>query len=288
MSWVRRELNNLGIPPLKRFGQHFLVDKKIRDIMIGAAELRTDDTVIEVGAGLGFLTAVLSMQTCHIIAVEKDRTLAEHLRSKFSNYENLTVVEADALKIVFGNDVKIVSSPPYNISSKLILLILKSHFKLAVLLLQNEFVNRLTAPVGSRDYGRLTVMVRTSAWAEKLADVPRSSFYPAPRVDSAIVRIEPKKPEIIVKDPALFRELVRILFTQRRRKLSGVLNRYLKKHYPVVLNQVLPRIACDERRIFEVAPAELISLSNLLTEAGVGSEHASGNKNSYRGTGEGG
>jgi 16S rRNA (adenine1518-N6/adenine1519-N6)-dimethyltransferase len=285
LSWVRSELKNLGIPPLKRFGQHFLVDKRIRDVMVNAAELRPTDEVLEVGAGLGFLTAALCAQPCHVTVVEKDRTLSKHLRSKFSNKENLTVIEGNALTLSLQKGVKVVSSPPYNISSQLIRLILASHFKLAVLLLQKEFVERMAASAGSRDYGRLTVMVQTSARAEKLAEVPRYAFYPAPRVDSAVVRIEPKNPEVTVSDPLLFSELVRFLFTQRRRKLSGVLNRYLKKRYPRVIDQI-PNIAPSEQRIFEVSPAELINLSNLLSEAGVRAEHGIEDKNSSRRTRE--
>ncbi len=274
MSWVRRELNALGIPPLKRFGQHFLVDKKTRDIMIESARLEPDDTVIEVGPGLGFITATLTSQPCSIIAIEKDRTLAEYLKNRFTKNSNVTIVQGDALEFQFQDQAKIISSPPYNISSKLILSILNSKFKLAVLLLQDEFVSRLTAPVGSRDYGRLTITLQSRAKAERIIRVPRSAFYPSPKVDSAIVRIEPQTPDLLIKDQRTFNELVRSLFTQRRRKLRGVLKKYLKETYPTEMNEILIRTSFLEKRIFEIAPLELIGLSNIISEVRVDTARA--------------
>jgi len=274
MSWVRRELNALGIPPLKRFGQHFLVDKKTRDIMMESARLEPDDTVIEVGPGLGFITATLTSQPCSIIAIEKDRTLAEYLKNRYIKNSNVTIVQGDALEFKFQDQAKIISSPPYNISSKLILSILNSKFKLAVLLLQDEFVSRLTAPVGSRDYGRLTITLQSRAKAERIIRVPRSAFYPSPKVDSAIVRIEPQTPDLLIKDQRTFNELVRSLFTQRRRKLRGVLKKYLKETYPTEMNEILIRTSFLEKRIFEIAPLELIGLSNIISEVRVDTARA--------------
>ncbi|HYB66839.1 MAG TPA: rRNA adenine N-6-methyltransferase family protein, partial [Candidatus Acidoferrales bacterium] len=86
MGWVRRELDEIGIPPLKRFGQHFLLDKQVRDRLIDQAELSRKDTVIEVGAGLGFLTTALASSAGHLVAIEKDRSLAKYLANKFAEY----------------------------------------------------------------------------------------------------------------------------------------------------------------------------------------------------------
>ena len=266
MAWIRRELDALGIPPLKRFGQHFLVDKKVREVLIELAELTGNDTVLEVGPGLGFLTSALAARAGRVIAVEKDRTLAAFLRNKFSSYRNLTIVQGDALTVTLPEYTKVVSSPPYNISSKLILLILNSHYKLAALLLQEEFVKRLTASSGSRDYGRLTVMLQCRAQAEFITEVPQSAFYPRPRVDSALVTIMPKKEDPPIKDMELFFDMVRVLFTQRRRRLRGVLTRYLKSRYPQRYGAVLQRVSPLEKRIFETSPEELVNLSNQIAD----------------------
>ena len=139
MVWVQRELDALHIAPLKRFGQHFLVDTNVRDQLVQQANLTDTDTVLEIGPGLGFLTAALASKAQRVIAVEKDRTLAIYLKEKFSERTNVMILHADALTISIPDHAKIVSSPPYNISSKLIIKILNSHFRTSTLLLQEEF-----------------------------------------------------------------------------------------------------------------------------------------------------
>jgi 16S rRNA (adenine1518-N6/adenine1519-N6)-dimethyltransferase len=262
---VRRELGTLGIPPLKRFGQHFLIDKSLRDQLIQVAQLTTADTVLEVGPGLGFLTPALAAQAGSVIAIEKDRTLASYLKKKFSGLKNLTVINADVLKTRIPDGAKIVSSPPYNISSKLILLILESRFSLAALLLQKEFAERLTASSGSRDYGRLTVMFQFKGEAKIVEKIPPSAFYPKPKVESVLVTITPRSGPPVV-DRELFASMVRALFTQRRRRLKGVLARYLKSGFPDKYEEKLQRIAVPEKRVFETTLQEFANLSNAIAK----------------------
>lgn len=267
MAWVRRELDSMGIPPLKRFGQHFLIDKGVRERLVELAELTSNDTVLEVGPGLGFLTAALIGRAGRTIAIEKDRTLAAYLKEKFSKQQNLTVVQADALTVQIPEGSKVVSSPPYNISSKLILLIMNSRFRLAALLMQEEFVRRLTASSGSREYGRISVMLQSKATAKFDMKVPREAFYPKPRVDSAIVTIRPSIEKLQAQNQQLFIDMVRALFTQRRRKLRGVLARYLKARYPTLSDKIIQQIPLIDKRIYELNPNELIVLSNQIAEA---------------------
>lgn len=264
MAWIRRELDSLGIPPLKRFGQHFLVDKNVRDELVQLANLTSNDTVLEVGPGLGFLTAALVASAGRVIAVEKDRTLAAYLEKKFSHYSNLTVIQGDALKNPIPDESKVVSSPPYNISSKLTLQILNSRFKLAALLMQEEFARRLTAPSGTRDYGRLTVMLQSKAEAKLAKLISRTAFFPKPRVDSALITITPNK-GLAIDDRMLFEDLVRALFTQRRRKLSGVLKTYSKARYPNHSETILKLIPDTEKRVFQTSPQEIVTLANQIS-----------------------
>ena len=266
MISVRHQLQKLGIPPLKRFGQHFLVREEVRERLVGQADLSRADTVVEVGPGLGFVTAVLASKAGSVIAIEKDRTLAKHLANKFATNPYVKIVQGDALTTPLPDNAKIVSSPPYNISSKLILRIIESQFKLASLLLQEDFVRRLTARSGSRDYGRLTVMLQTRAQAEYVSPVPRSAFYPPPRVDSAIATIRPTFEVTPPKDYIVFKELVRGLFTQRRRKLSGVLSRYLLANYPKKKDEILSKAEAGDKRVYELSPTEFVSLSNLIVD----------------------
>ena len=267
MGWVQRELRALGIPPLKRFGQHFLLNVEARGRLIDEANLSPKDTVVEVGAGLGFLTEALVKRAGKVLAIEKDRTLAKHLQDQLSTNRNLQVIQGDALTIPIPAHAKIVSSPPYNISSKLVLQILGSKFRMASLMLQEDFVKRLTARSGSRDYGRLTVMVTTHARAEYIQTVSRSSFYPPPRVDSAIATITPTHPMSLIKDEKQFEELVRVLFTQRRRKAYGVLSRYLQANYCKQRDEILTQAELSDKRVYELSPIEFVNLSNLITES---------------------
>jgi 16S rRNA (adenine1518-N6/adenine1519-N6)-dimethyltransferase len=272
VAWVRRELDSIGIPPLKRFGQHFLIDKVVRERLIELAELTGNDTVLEVGPGLGFLTAALIGRAGRTIAIEKDRTLAAYLKAKFSQQQNLTVIEGDALTVQIPDGSKVVSCPPYNISSKLILLIMNSGFRLAALLMQEEFVRRLTASSGSRNYGRISVMLQSKARAEFDMRVPREAFYPKPRVDSALVTIKPTNEKLQAKNQQLFIDMVRALFTQRRRKLRGVLAKYLKTQYPTRSGTILQHIPLIDKRVYELNPNELMALSNQIVEATTESE----------------
>jgi 16S rRNA (adenine1518-N6/adenine1519-N6)-dimethyltransferase len=253
---------------LKRLGQHFLLSEEVRDILLDHAELSSADTVVEVGAGLGFVTVALASRAGRVIAIEKDRTLAKHLANRFSRNRNVHVIQGDALTVAIPANAKIVSSPPYNISSRLILRIISSEFNLACLLLQEDFVRRLTAPSGSRDYGRLTVMLEIRARAEYVSHVPRSAFYPEPKVDSAIARISPVSGIITpAKDHAILEDLVRGLFTQRRRKLHGVLSRYLAAKYRKQKEQILSTADLDDKRVYEVTPIEFVKLSNLIADS---------------------
>ncbi|MGD0176198.1 MAG: 16S rRNA (adenine(1518)-N(6)/adenine(1519)-N(6))-dimethyltransferase RsmA [Candidatus Bathyarchaeia archaeon] len=272
MAWVRSELDSIGIPPLKRFGQNFLIDKGVRERLIDLAELTVDDTVLEVGPGLGFLTEALINRAGRVIAIEKDRALAAYLKAKFSHQKSLTVVEGDALTAQIPDGSKVVSSPPYNISSKLILLIMNSRFRLAALLMQEEFVRRLTASSGSREYGRISVMLQSKAAAEFVMKVPREAFYPKPRVDSALVTIRPTSDKLQVKNQELFVDMVRSLFTQRRRMLRGVLARYLKARYPTRCNTIIQHVTLLDKRIYELNPREVMTLSNQIVDATTESE----------------
>ena len=265
MTWIRRELNSIGVPPLKKFGQHFLFDTKTREKLIELAELTNDDDVLEVGPGLGFLTSMLVERAGHVIAVEKDRALAAHLKSKFSTFRNLTVIQGDILDYKMPDHAKIVASPPYNISSRLLLKILSSKFKFAAMIMQEEFVTRLTAPCGSRDYGRLTVMLQFKAQAKFIQHVSKSVFYPPPRVDSALVTIAPIT-ECLKADCKL-EELVRVLFTQRRRRLHGVLMRYLRRRYPSQVDFIMQKISVPEKRVYETTPIEFAVLSEGIEQA---------------------
>jgi 16S rRNA (adenine1518-N6/adenine1519-N6)-dimethyltransferase len=177
---------------------------------------------------------------------------------------NVEVIEGDILKIIVPCFNKIVSTPPYNISSRLLLWILNQSFDCAVLVFQKEFARRLVAPVGDRDYGWLTVLTYFHAEAELLDDVPRSMFYPRPKVDSVITRLTPKRSGVgKIGNEAAFKKLVQLLFTQRNRKVRGAILPYLKivrgvsKKDAAKIAEALP--FC-EKRVRQLAPEDFGAL----------------------------
>ncbi len=252
--------------PKKRLGQNFTVNPDLLQRLVSYSSLNKDDIVLEVGAGLGFLTQLLSQKCKKVIAVEVDPKLVEILKEQIQGLKNVDLIEGDILKISLPAFNKVVSAPPYSISSPLLFHLLERKFDWAVLILQKEFAERLAASVGNKDYGRLTVTIYYRADVELLDYVPKEMFYPAPDVDSMMVRLRPRTPPFYVEDEETFFELVRTLFTQRNKKVRNALIPFLRKHE-------LPKKEAVEladstiysaKRVQELAPEDFAILTNEL------------------------
>lgn len=214
--------------PRKRFGQNFLIDDGIIHAIVNVIHPQAGDTLVEIGPGLGALTKPLLERLPHMHAVELDRDIIARLQ-KIYPPDRLTLHAGDALKFDFaslGTDLRIVGNLPYNISSPLLFrlmdfsgLIRDMHF-----MLQKEVVARMTAEPSTHDYGRLSVMLQRRFYLEWLLDVPPSAFNPAPKVESAVVRLIPKSlNEIVALDEGLFARVVLTAFAQRRKTLRNTL-----------------------------------------------------------------
>ncbi|OIR10413.1 ribosomal RNA small subunit methyltransferase A [mine drainage metagenome] len=212
----------------KKFGQNFLVDEQIIADIIRAIRPNADDNMVEIGPGLGALTRPLLKQLNTLHVVEIDRDIIARLKTDYPQ-DKIVIHEGDALKFDFAGlpaPLRIVGNLPYNISSPLLFhfsdyaaRITDMHF-----MLQNEVVERMVAAPSTPEYGRLSVMLQYRFYMEKLIDVPPESFRPAPKVDSAIVRMIPIPAEkITVKDEALFAKVVSAAFGQRRKTLRNTL-----------------------------------------------------------------
>jgi 16S rRNA (adenine1518-N6/adenine1519-N6)-dimethyltransferase len=256
-----------GFKPGGRSGQHFLISKDLRKKLIRYACLKKDDVVLEVGPGNGTLTSLIAQSAGKVVAVEKDTTLARWLREKFRVQDQVEIIEGDVLKMGLPNFNKIVSNPPYYISSKFMLLLNKMTFELAVLTLQKEFVQRLLAKNGTSDYGRITVGVQHKMDVKVLDPVPRESFYPRPKVDSAIVTLSPKSHPRKLRDESLFNELVRELFTQRRRRVKKVLAHYIESKTGIADRNIIEKLNPPNLRVYEMTVEEFEELSNSLSSA---------------------
>lgn len=264
LQMARHLLRLHRVFPKKRLGQNFVIDRALLQRMISYASVSREDTVLEVGAGLGFLTKLLSPACKRVIAVEVDSRLTKILRNELRDLRNVDLIEGDVLNVSVPKFNKVVSTPPYSISSPLLFWLLERRFDCAVLTFQKEFAERLTAPVGSRDYGRLTVGTYYRAEAELLDSVPRSMFYPPPDVDSRVVRLKPREgPPFSVEDEETFFELVQTLFTQRNKKVRNAIVPFLRRR---VEKENVARLADSllfhDKRVRELAPEDFGALAN--------------------------
>jgi 16S rRNA (adenine1518-N6/adenine1519-N6)-dimethyltransferase len=255
-----------GFSPKKRLGQNFTVNSEILQRLVSHASLTKDDVVLEVGAGFGFLTPLLSGACKKVIAVEVDPTLVNFLRKQLHSLQNVELIEGDILNVSLPPFNKVVSAPPYSISSPLLFRLLENKFDSAVLILQKEFAERLAASVGSKDYGRLTVTIYYRADVELLGFVPRTMFYPPPDVDSMMVRLKPRAAPFHVDNEETFFELVRTLFTQRNKKVRNGLIPFLRKRElsKEEAVELADSMVYSAKRVRELAPEDFGILTNML------------------------
>lgn len=212
----------------KRFGQNFLIDQGIISGIVSAIDPKRDDTLVEIGPGLGALTEPLLARLDHLHVVEIDRDLIARLKKRHAP-ERVTVHEGDALAFDFssvGKDLRLVGNLPYNISTPLLFhlagfadQVRDMHF-----MLQKEVVERMVAVPGDSEFSRISVMLQYRFHLEWLLDVPPESFDPAPKVQSAVVRLIPKaKEELNARDETVLSRVVTAAFSQRRKMLRNTL-----------------------------------------------------------------
>ena len=221
----------------KRFGQNFLNDDGVIADIVAAIAPKSNDRMVEIGPGLAAMTTPLLDTLKHLHVVEIDRDLIARLKQRFKP-ERLTIHEGDALEFDFAslageaNDLRVVGNLPYNISTPILFhlldavdVVVDQHF-----MLQKEVVDRMAAAPGSKDYGRLSVMLQWRYDIESVLDVPPECFDPPPRVDSAIVRMRPLATPAAV-NLALLGELVTSAFSQRRKLLRHTLGHWLQERH---------------------------------------------------------
>jgi len=242
-----------------------VVDSSLLQKMISYASINQEDVVLEIGAGLGFLTQLLSKKCARVIAVEIDPKLTKILKERLQGLQNVDLIEGDLLKVSVPQFNKVVSTPPYSLSSPLLFWLLERRFDCAVMTFQREFAERLTAPVGSKDYARLTVNTYYRAEVELLDHVPRSMFYPQPDVDSIIVRLKPRRePPFYVEDKGVFFQLVQTLFTQRNKRVRNAILPFLRKRGMKRENaiRIADSLIFHDKRVRELAPEDFGALTD--------------------------
>ena len=221
----------------KKFGQNFLIDTRILEKIIEEAHITQDDCVLEIGPGIGTMTQYLAENARHVVAVEIDKTLIPILEDTLSEYDNVTVLNADILKTNIqaicdeynnGNPIKVVANLPYYITTPIIMGLFESHvpLKSITIMVQKEVADRMKEGPGSKDYGALSLAVQYYANPEIVAEVPPNSFIPRPNVGSAVIRLTRyETPPVNVDDEQFMFSLIRASFNQRRKTIAnGIAN----------------------------------------------------------------
>ena len=226
---LKEIINEYNIKPKKKLGQNFLHDKNIISSIIIKAEVEDED-IIEIGPGPAILTeSILKNKARSLLVIEKDNSFEINLKKIKNNYkDNFDYLINDVIdfdfKTLTKKDYKFVSNLPYNISVPFILKMIKIRkiipWKEMILMVQKEVAERITADIGTKNYGRLSIMVNLNNDVKKLLNVKPSSFIPRPKVDSTVIKISPKNKHINVNDE-VFEKIVKVCFSQRRKKVKN-------------------------------------------------------------------
>ena len=217
----------------KKFGQNFLIDTHVLEKIISAAGITKNDCVLEIGPGIGTMTQYLAENAGHVVAVEIDRNLIPILKETLADYDNVTVINEDILRVDIkalaeeyngGKPIKVVANLPYYITTPIIMGLFESGMPIdnITVMVQKEVADRMKEGPGSKDYGALSLAVQYYAEPEIVANVPPNCFIPRPNVGSAVIRLtRHKEMPVEVKDPVLMFKIIRASFNQRRKTLQN-------------------------------------------------------------------
>jgi 16S rRNA (adenine1518-N6/adenine1519-N6)-dimethyltransferase len=235
---LKERVRDYGNRPKKSLGQVFLIERSVQEKILEMADLDSEDTVVEIGPGTGTLTRDILRHVKRLIALEIDPDLVSFLRESMKDSPGLHLLCADALRFdyerassVLRTRLKLIANLPYVISAPMIFTFIdqRSAFSLLILMLQKEVAQRLTAPPGTKQYGKLSVLCRVYFDLRMERQVPRTCFHPVPKVDSAVLRFIPKAGSPFPEQAeATFRELVRAAFSKRRKTLFNALRTTLR------------------------------------------------------------
>ncbi len=278
----RRVLARHGLTAKKSWGQNFLRDRTVLARIAAAARTGPDDVVVEIGAGLGALTAALAAvepPPARIVAVERDPDMLRVLGAEFAQEPRVEPLAADAARFDFGEAARVagralivIGNLPYQIASALVLAVIDAGragaVARAVVMVQREMAKRITAPPGSRTYGRLTVAVAQHAEARILFDVKPGSFHPAPAVISSVLSLLPRPaPLAPVRDAALFEEVVKRAFATRRKMLRRTLGDGFGEE--IAVTALATSGIAGTKRAEELSVADFARLADAFADAGV-------------------
>jgi 16S rRNA (adenine1518-N6/adenine1519-N6)-dimethyltransferase len=253
ISYIQRRLREVGLRPTQRHGQNFLIDLNLLDLLAETAKLGPKDVVLEVGTGLGSLTARMAERAAYVVSVEIDVHLHQLASEELADKTNVLLLQQDALRTKNriadepleavraalaaepGRQFKLCANLPYNVATPVLSNLLVSDPRPISLTatIQLELAERIAAAPGTKDYSALSIWIQSLCDVEIVRTMAPSVFWPRPNVQSAIIQITPRKEKRArLRDPAFFHQFVRALFLHRRKFLRGVLVTMLKEHLP--------------------------------------------------------
>lgn len=264
----------------KKFGQNFLIDANILENIISAAEITKEDFVLEIGPGIGTMTQYLCESAREVVAVEIDKMLIPILQDTLSEYDNVTVINQDILKLDInklvqeknsGKPVKVVANLPYYITTPIIMGLFESGVQLdsITIMVQKEVADRMQVGPGTKDYGALSLAVAYYAEAKIMLEVPPTCFMPKPNVGSAVIKLtRHKTPPVDIKDEKLMFRIIRASFNQRRKTLvNGLKNSPELNFSKEEIVEAITAIGKTETvRGETLTLEEFAALSNILTK----------------------
>jgi len=269
LTQTRRLLRQFDLRARKGLGQHFLIDGEVLQLITSAAELTPSDVIVEIGPGLGVLTRELAQKAGRVIAIELDNKLAAALKQTLASFDNVTIINEDVLKIEPQNlatDYKLVANLPYYITSPVLRHFLEASAKpkVMIVMVQKEVAEAIVAKPGKMSL--LSVSVQFYGEPRIISDVPAQCFYPAPKVDSAILRIDPSPQPRVAVDEESFFEVVRAGFTAPRKQLANSLAQGLEVSKAEVLSLLERAGIAPQRRAETLSLEEWARLRQVFKE----------------------
>lgn len=274
-SKTKELLNRHDLQLKKSLGQNFLVDNEILDRIVTLANVTEEDTVIEIGPGIGSLTQKLAEKAGKVVSVEVDQRLEDVLEETLNEYDNTEVVFGDALEVDFDDLVdgqyKIVANLPYYITTPIVMRLLEEKFNVEqiVFMVQKEVAERMVASPGGKDYGVLSIGIQFHTTAEILFNVPPNVFIPQPKVDSSVVSLDVlEEPPVEVVSEEFFFKIVNAGFQQRRKTIRNSLSKAANINLSRdLVDRALEMVDIDSRRRAEKLNLEqFAALSNQIYE----------------------
>jgi len=256
----------------RRKGQNYLINNHILSRIIENSQLDDSDVILEIGAGIGTLTIPLAGNVSKVVAVEQDKRIISVLKDRISQkgISNVEILEGDATRIDFPSFNKVVSNLPYQISSPITFKLLQYDFDFAILMYQMEFAGRMVAQPGESNYSRLSVMMNLCTQTELLFKVPKKAFIPPPKVNSAVIKLTPKKNPNVDE---FFLKTCRALFQHKRKKAGKALLQSFHEISNLKLDRNTIRDLISkmdgkliEERVFKLNPEEILIISKELED----------------------